>query len=162
MSVEADTVVGYFLQYTASLFWQCVLSVRVAIGRGFDVIHTKDRKIHCVDVARRESKRSGMPAAIPDIGGKRLCINRKRSGFEVTWARSLFGDMKSAVFGVAWPSAGLISRLSGNVRNYVCEPIHVSVTTQRLSETLTTASSTKCAKSSSGGQSRNSGCNNNG
>lgn len=36
--VEADRPIGYVMEYGIALFWQFVLSVRVAFGRGFDVI----------------------------------------------------------------------------------------------------------------------------
>ncbi len=58
------------------------------------------------------------PCGDPGGRGKGLCIIRKRRSFKVTRARSLFGDMKSAVFGVAWPSAGLeigVQAISGPV-----------------------------------------------
>ena len=37
--IEADRPIGYVLEYGIALFWQFVLAVRVAFGRGFDVIH---------------------------------------------------------------------------------------------------------------------------
>jgi glycosyltransferase involved in cell wall biosynthesis len=37
--IEADRPIGYVLEYGIALFWQFVLAVRVAVGRGFDVIH---------------------------------------------------------------------------------------------------------------------------
>ena len=37
--VEADRPLGYLLEYGLALFWQFLLSIRVAFGRGFDVIH---------------------------------------------------------------------------------------------------------------------------
>ncbi len=37
--VEADRPIGYVFEYGIALFWQFVLAVRVAFGRGFDVIH---------------------------------------------------------------------------------------------------------------------------
>ena len=36
---EADGALGYALEYSVALFWTFVLSLRVAFGRGFDVIH---------------------------------------------------------------------------------------------------------------------------
>ncbi len=39
LPVEADSAVGYGLEYGLSLFWEFVLSIRIALGRGFDVIH---------------------------------------------------------------------------------------------------------------------------
>jgi len=36
---EADRALGYALEYSVALFWTFVLSLRVAFGRGFDVIH---------------------------------------------------------------------------------------------------------------------------
>jgi len=36
---EADQPLGYVLEYGIALFWQFTLSVRIALGRGFDVIH---------------------------------------------------------------------------------------------------------------------------
>lgn len=39
LPVEADSAAGYALEYGAALFWQFVLSIRIAFGRGFDVIH---------------------------------------------------------------------------------------------------------------------------
>src|SRR5690606_13426155 len=30
---------GYLVEYSSALFWQFLLSVRVAFGRGFDAIH---------------------------------------------------------------------------------------------------------------------------
>jgi len=38
LPVEADSAVGYGLEYGASLFWEFVLALRVAVTRGFDVI----------------------------------------------------------------------------------------------------------------------------
>ena len=39
LNVEADSALGYALEYGIALFWQFVLSVRIALTRGFDVIH---------------------------------------------------------------------------------------------------------------------------
>ena len=36
---EADQPLGYVLEYGVALFWQFMLSLRIALGRGFDVIH---------------------------------------------------------------------------------------------------------------------------
>jgi glycosyltransferase involved in cell wall biosynthesis len=36
---EADRPLGYVLEYGVSLFWQFALAVRIAFGRGFDVLH---------------------------------------------------------------------------------------------------------------------------
>jgi len=38
MPFEADSALGYGLEYATALFWEFVLSVRIALGRGFDVI----------------------------------------------------------------------------------------------------------------------------
>jgi glycosyltransferase involved in cell wall biosynthesis len=38
MPFEADSALGYGLEYATALFWEFVLSVRIAFGRGFDVI----------------------------------------------------------------------------------------------------------------------------
>lgn len=37
--LEADGALGYLLEYGAALFWEMALALRVAFGRGFDVIH---------------------------------------------------------------------------------------------------------------------------
>lgn len=39
LPVEADSAIGYGLEYGLSLFWEFMLSIRIALGRGFDVIH---------------------------------------------------------------------------------------------------------------------------
>ena len=39
LPLEASGALGYLLEYGAALFWQLVLSVRVAMTRGFDVMH---------------------------------------------------------------------------------------------------------------------------
>jgi len=39
LPVEADSAFGYGLEYGLSLFWEFVLCVRIAMTRGFDVIH---------------------------------------------------------------------------------------------------------------------------
>ena len=39
LPLEASGAVGYLLEYSVALFWQFVLSLRVARGAGFDVIH---------------------------------------------------------------------------------------------------------------------------
>ena len=39
LPVEADSAVSYMLEYGLSLFWELVLAIRVALTRGFDVIH---------------------------------------------------------------------------------------------------------------------------
>lgn len=39
LSAEANNAVGYFLEYSVALFFQFILSIRVAFSRGFDVIH---------------------------------------------------------------------------------------------------------------------------
>lgn len=39
LPIEADSAIGYLLEYSAALFWQFLLSLRVLLGRGFDVIH---------------------------------------------------------------------------------------------------------------------------
>ena len=39
LPLEANGVAGYLLEYTAALFWQTLLALRVAFTRGFDVIH---------------------------------------------------------------------------------------------------------------------------
>ncbi|MES1925301.1 glycosyltransferase family 4 protein [Salinisphaera sp. T31B1] len=39
LPVEADSAAGYALEYGAALFWQLVLSLRIACTRGFRVIH---------------------------------------------------------------------------------------------------------------------------
>src|ERR1017187_5844628 len=36
---EASSVAGYLVEYGAALFWEFILSVRVLLTRGFDVIH---------------------------------------------------------------------------------------------------------------------------
>lgn len=36
---EASGALGYLVEYSSALFWQFLLSVRVAFGRGFDAIH---------------------------------------------------------------------------------------------------------------------------
>lgn len=36
---EADGALGYALEYGAALFWELVLSIKIAFGRGFDVFH---------------------------------------------------------------------------------------------------------------------------
>src|SRR5262249_2552610 len=36
---EGHGVVGYFAEYSAALFWEFVLSVKVLTSRGFDVVH---------------------------------------------------------------------------------------------------------------------------
>jgi glycosyltransferase involved in cell wall biosynthesis len=38
LSVEADSAVGYVLEYGLSLFWEFVLAIRIALTRGFDII----------------------------------------------------------------------------------------------------------------------------
>lgn len=38
MPFEADSALGYGLEYATALFWEFLLSVRIAFGRGFDVI----------------------------------------------------------------------------------------------------------------------------
>ena len=60
---------------------------------------------HCRSQARVET--ASNPRGDAGCRGKGLCIIRKSSGFEVTRARSLFGDVNSAVFGVTEPSAGI-------------------------------------------------------
>jgi len=39
LTVEADSALGYGLEYSLSLFWEFVLAVRIALTRGFDIIH---------------------------------------------------------------------------------------------------------------------------
>lgn len=39
LPVEADSSAGYALEYASSLFWEFILAVRIALTRGFDVIH---------------------------------------------------------------------------------------------------------------------------
>lgn len=39
LPIEAKSAVGYMLEYSAALFWQCVLAWKVLIRHGFDVIH---------------------------------------------------------------------------------------------------------------------------
>jgi len=39
LPVEASGAVGYVLEYSMALFWEFVLSIRVLLARGFDVIH---------------------------------------------------------------------------------------------------------------------------
>ena len=39
LPLEADGALGYALEYSAALFWEFVLSWRVLLTRGFDVIH---------------------------------------------------------------------------------------------------------------------------
>ena len=39
LPLEADGVLGYFLEYSAALFWQFYLSFKVLFSRGFDAIH---------------------------------------------------------------------------------------------------------------------------
>ena len=39
LPAEADSAAGYLLEYGAALFFQLVLSIRIAFGPGFDVIH---------------------------------------------------------------------------------------------------------------------------
>ena len=36
---EADGALGYALEYGAALFWELVLSIKIAFGRGFDIFH---------------------------------------------------------------------------------------------------------------------------
>jgi glycosyltransferase involved in cell wall biosynthesis len=38
LTVEADSAIGYAIEYGVALFWQFLLSVRIALTRGFDVI----------------------------------------------------------------------------------------------------------------------------
>lgn len=37
--IEADSTVGYALEYSIALFWQFVLSLKILVTRGFDAIH---------------------------------------------------------------------------------------------------------------------------
>jgi len=39
LPVEADSAISYMLEYGLSLFWEFVLAIRVALERGFDIIH---------------------------------------------------------------------------------------------------------------------------
>ncbi|MHB8388431.1 MAG: glycosyltransferase family 4 protein [Acidobacteriaceae bacterium] len=39
LPVEASGAIGYALEYSAALIWEFALALRVALGRGFDVIH---------------------------------------------------------------------------------------------------------------------------
>lgn len=39
LPIEAKGAVGYMLEYSAALFWQCVLAWKILIRHGFDVIH---------------------------------------------------------------------------------------------------------------------------
>ena len=39
LPLEASGALGYALEYGAALFWQTLLAVRIALTRGFDVIH---------------------------------------------------------------------------------------------------------------------------
>jgi glycosyltransferase involved in cell wall biosynthesis len=39
LPLEADGAVGYALEYGTALFWELLLSVRIALTRGFDVLH---------------------------------------------------------------------------------------------------------------------------
>jgi len=39
LPIEADGALGYLAEYVTALFWEFVLTVRVAATRGFDVIH---------------------------------------------------------------------------------------------------------------------------
>ncbi len=39
LPIEASGPVGYAVEYTAALFWEFVLAIRVAVTRGFDVLH---------------------------------------------------------------------------------------------------------------------------
>ena len=39
LPVEASGALGYVLEYSIALFWSFVLSLRVACGRGFDIVH---------------------------------------------------------------------------------------------------------------------------
>ena len=39
LPIEANGALGYLAEYASSLFWEFVLAVRIALGRGFDVIH---------------------------------------------------------------------------------------------------------------------------
>src|SRR6266436_1619390 len=39
LPLEGDGALGYLVEYATALFWTFVLSLRVAFGRGFDVIH---------------------------------------------------------------------------------------------------------------------------
>ena len=39
LPVEADTPLRYALEYSAALFWELTLAIRIAFTRGFDIIH---------------------------------------------------------------------------------------------------------------------------
>ena len=39
LPMEGDRLLGYVVEYSSALFWEFVLTVRVAMTRGFDVIH---------------------------------------------------------------------------------------------------------------------------
>lgn len=39
LPLEADRALGYAIEYSAALFWQLLLTLRVHFSRGFDVIH---------------------------------------------------------------------------------------------------------------------------
>jgi glycosyltransferase involved in cell wall biosynthesis len=39
LPVEADSALGYALEYSVSLFWEFYLALRIAVTRGFDIIH---------------------------------------------------------------------------------------------------------------------------
>ena len=39
LSADADSVVGYLLEYGLALFWEFVLAIRIALTRGFHIIH---------------------------------------------------------------------------------------------------------------------------
>lgn len=39
LPVEAKGAIGYMIEYSAALFWQCVLAWKILLKHGFDVIH---------------------------------------------------------------------------------------------------------------------------
>jgi glycosyltransferase involved in cell wall biosynthesis len=39
LATEADGAIGYAIEYSVALFWTFLLSLRVLVGRGFDVVH---------------------------------------------------------------------------------------------------------------------------
>jgi len=39
LPIEANGAIGYMIEYSAALFWQCVLAWKILLKHGFDVIH---------------------------------------------------------------------------------------------------------------------------
>jgi glycosyltransferase involved in cell wall biosynthesis len=106
LPLEASSVWGYAIEYAAALFWQALLTVRIAWTRGFDVIH-----------ACNPPDTLFLIAAVFKLFGKRFVFDHHDLCPELYEAK--FGRQ-----GALWRLQGLLERLTFATADVVISTNH--------------------------------------